>query len=115
MSVRVWVTVGAAVSTVVIATSLIVVGKLFYDLNDLYYESLANDAWDEIMNVHAMGRAAQLEGYSPKRVSIFEEVMHKSKRSARRHTASCGQWPLSKLSAIELIVKNKQIRTIQRE
>uniref|UniRef100_A0A914RML6 Uncharacterized protein n=1 Tax=Parascaris equorum TaxID=6256 RepID=A0A914RML6_PAREQ len=40
-----------------------------------------------------MGRAAQLEGYSPKRISVFEEVVHKSKRSARHHTASCGPWP----------------------
>ncbi|KHN79522.1 hypothetical protein Tcan_13689 [Toxocara canis] len=99
MSVRIWVTLGALISALVIATSLVVVGKLFHDLNNLYYEvlddvhdfkSLANDAWDEIMSVHAMGRAAQLDGYSQKRSSIFDEIMHKSKRSVRRHTASCG-------------------------
>ncbi|MCP9258410.1 Nematode cuticle collagen domain protein [Dirofilaria immitis] len=61
MGVQLIVNIASAASGLVIITSLIIVGVLFQDINNFYYEvlddmdefkTLANDAWDEIINVN---------------------------------------------------------------
>uniref|UniRef100_A0A0R3S5B0 Col_cuticle_N domain-containing protein n=1 Tax=Elaeophora elaphi TaxID=1147741 RepID=A0A0R3S5B0_9BILA len=68
MGTPVLVNIASVASGLVIITSLIVVGKLFQDINSFYYEvlddmdefkTLANDAWDEIMSVHVNRKIAK--------------------------------------------------------
>ncbi|VDM99601.1 unnamed protein product, partial [Onchocerca ochengi] len=94
MGTQLLINIASVASGLVIATSLIIVGILFQDINNFYYEVLddmdefkvlANDAWDEIMNVN-MASAVK------KQPQAF--VFDFKRRQKRRAICACALQPL---------------------